>query len=97
MTTFFVTGGAGFVGSALCEKILDENKNNKLVILDKLSYSGNKKYLKNILHLKRVKFIKNDIINSKSYIKWLKKSDVAINVAAESHVDNSFEIIYNNF
>ncbi len=90
MTTFFVTGGAGFVGSTLCEKIIEENKKNKLIILDKLSYSGNVKYLKSILHLKRVKFIKNDLLNTKSYIKFLNKTDIAINVAAESHVDNSF-------
>ena len=67
MKTFFVTGGAGFVGSTLCEKIIAESKNNKLVILDKLTYSGNIKYLKNILYLKRVKFIKGDILNTKYY------------------------------
>ena len=90
MKTYFVTGGAGFVGSTLCERIISENKNNKLIILDKLTYAGNLKYIKNILHSKRVKFIKNDLLNSKSYINFLKNVDVAINVAAESHVDNSF-------
>ena len=66
MKTYFVTGGAGFVGSTLCERIISENKNNKLIILDKLTYAGNLKYIKNILHSKRVKFIKNDLLNSKS-------------------------------
>ena len=90
MKTFFVTGGAGFVGSTLCEKIIADSKNHKLIILDKLTYSGNLKYLKNILHLKRVKFIKGDLLNLKLYSSFLKNADVAINVAAESHVDNSF-------
>jgi len=90
MKTFFVTGGAGFVGSTLCEKIIADNKNNKLIILDKLTYSGNLKYLKNILDSKRVMFIKGDLLNSKLYSSFLKNVDVAINVAAESHVDNSF-------
>ena len=85
-----VTGGAGFVGSTLCEKIIADNKNNKLIILDKLTYSGNLKYLKNILDSKRVMFIKGDLLNSKLYSSFLKNVDVAINVAAESHVDNSF-------
>ena len=90
MKTFFVTGGAGFVGSSLCEKIIEDNSSNKLIILDKLTYSGNRKYLKDILHLKRVKFIKGDLLNPNLYSKFLKNVDVAINVAAESHVDNSF-------
>ena len=39
---------------------------------------------------KRVKFIRADIINTKIYSKHLDQCDLAINVAAESHVDNSF-------
>ncbi len=87
----FITGGAGFVGSHVCEAFFNEFKNSKIIILDKLTYAGNKKFLSSIIKSKRVKFIKSDILNTKNYTKYLNKCDLAINIAAESHVDNSFE------
>ena len=91
MNNFFITGGAGFVGSDLCEAIYFQFKKAKIFILDKLTYAGNKKFLKLIINSNRVKFIKDDVNNIKKYSKILKKCDVAINVAAESHVDRSFK------
>ena len=91
MNNFFITGGAGFVGSDLCETIYFQFKKAKIFILDKLTYAGNKKFLKLIINSNRVKFIKDDVNNIKKYSKILKKCDVAINVAAESHVDRSFK------
>lgn len=88
---FFVSGGAGFIGSQLCEKIYESFPNSKLIIYDKLTYAGNIKFLYSIIKSKRVKFIRGDIINQKKYSKFLKKVDFAINVAAESHVDRSFK------
>jgi len=90
MKSYFVTGGAGFVGSHLCEEIFFSNKSSKLIILDKLTYAGNKSFLTNIINSPRVKFIKGDILDFKIYKNYLRNIDVAINVAAESHVDNSF-------
>jgi UDP-glucose 4,6-dehydratase len=90
MKQIFITGGAGFIGSHLCEKIFNNYKNTKIVILDKLSYSGNLFFLTNIIKSKRVKFIKGNILDYKKYNNFLKNSDIAINVAAESHVDRSF-------
>ena len=87
---FIITGGAGFVGSHLCEKILFKFPNAYLIIIDKLTYAGSKKNLINIYNNKRVKFIKADIIDFTNYEKFIKNADFAINVAAESHVDNSF-------
>ena len=86
----FITGGAGFIGSHVCEVFFDKFKNSRLIILDKLTYAGNKKFLSSIIKSKRVKFIKGDILNTKKYSSYLKNCDLAINIAAESHVDNSF-------
>ncbi len=91
MKKIFVTGGAGFIGSHICEEIFRSFKNSKIIVLDKLTYAGKKKYLEKIINSKRVKFIKGDIRNYNIYRKYLKNADVAINVAAESHVDNSFK------
>ena len=91
MNKFFITGGAGFVGSHLVEKIFYAYPKSKIIVLDKLTYAADKKYLKNILKSRRVKFLKLDINNSKKYKIFLKKVDLAVNVAAESHVDNSFK------
>ena len=55
-----ITGGAGFIGSNLCDYLLE--KNNKLVILDNLE-TGN---IKNLLKSKnKIKFFKVDITNMK--------------------------------
>ena len=90
MRRIFITGGAGFIGSHISEEIFHTFKKSKIIVFDKLTYAGNKLYIKNIINSPRVKFVKGDINNYYSYTKLLKKVDLAINIAAESHVDNSF-------
>ena len=90
MRRIFITGGAGFIGSHISEEIFHTFKKSKIIIFDKLTYAGNKHYIKNIINSSRVQFVKGDINNYYSYAKLLKKVDLAINIAAESHVDNSF-------
>jgi len=87
----FITGGAGFIGSHVAELFFKEFNNSKIYILDKLTYAGNKKFLSSIINSPRVKFIQCDINNVKKYNLHLKNCDLAINIAALSHVDNSFK------
>ena len=44
MKRIFISGGAGFVGSHLCEKIFKNYKNSKIIILDKLTYAEIKNF-----------------------------------------------------
>jgi dTDP-glucose 4,6-dehydratase len=81
-----VTGGAGFIGSNLCNKLA---KQEKVIVIDKLSYAGN---IQNInAESKNISFHKKDILdkNFLSGIADIEKIDVLINFAAETHVDNS--------
>ncbi len=88
----FITGGAGFIGSHICEELYKKIPNSKLVILDKITYAANLKFISHLIKdKKRVKFIKADIIDNTKYKKKIKNFDIAINVAAESHVDRSFK------
>jgi dTDP-glucose 4,6-dehydratase len=86
----FITGGAGFIGSHVSEAFFNNFEGSEIIILDKLTYAGNKKFLSSIINSKRVKFIKGDILEINKYKKFLKNCDLAVNIAAESHVDNSF-------
>ena len=90
MKSFFITGAAGFIGSHVCEKIIEQYPKAKIFVLDKLTYAGNIKFIKHLILKKKIKFIKGDIINSNVYSRYLNNIDCAINIAAESHVDNSF-------
>ena len=85
-----VTGGAGFIGSALSKYIIS-NTNFNLVILDKLTYSSDFNSLNNILNNPRVKFIKGSIGDEKLINKILNEHlpNYIFNLAAETHVDNS--------
>ena len=88
----FITGGAGFIGSHICEELYKKIPNSKLVILDKITYAANLKFISHLIKdKKRVKFIKADILDNTKYEKKIKNFDIAINVAAESHVDRSFK------
>ncbi len=86
----FITGAAGFVGSHLSEKLFTNYNKCKFILFDKITYAANKNFIKNLLKKKNVKFVKNDLLNYKSLETNLRDVDLAINVAAESHVDNSF-------
>lgn len=86
-----ITGGAGFIGSHLAEYLFEKYKKAKIIIIDKITYAANKKYLNSIIKSPRVKFIKQDLCSYTKYIKYLNNCDYAINVAAESHVDRSFK------
>ncbi len=85
-----ITGAAGFIGSHLAEKIYTKYKNSKFILYDKITYAANISYIKKLIKKKNVKFVKNDLLNFRVLEKNLKEVDLAINVAAESHVDNSF-------
>lgn len=89
MKTIFVTGGAGFIGSAFVRLVLEETADVKIVNFDALTYAGN---LENLVGLNdaRHKFIKGDIcVKEEVFAALPENADAIFNFAAESHVDRS--------
>lgn len=89
MRIIFVTGGAGFIGSAFVRLILSEIEDVKIVNFDALTYAGNLENLEGI-HSSRHEFIHADITDRKAVLEALPEgADAIFNFAAESHVDRS--------
>ncbi len=89
MKTIFVTGGAGFIGSAFIRLILDETSDVEIVNFDALTYAGNLENLKD-LDQARHRFVKGDICRKEEVLNALPNdADAIFNFAAESHVDRS--------
>ena len=94
-----VTGAAGFIGSNFVHYYVEKYPDDKLVVLDKLTYAGNLGNLAPFITLEgdsvdeRVKFIKGDICDRELVRKIFSDEDIAgvIHFAAESHVDNSIK------
>jgi dTDP-glucose 4,6-dehydratase len=82
----FVTGGAGFIGSAYVRAVLAEEQAD-VTVLDILSYSGNRANLP--ASHPRLKFIQGDISDSSLLRELLPGHDAIVHFAAESHVDRS--------
>jgi len=97
MKTLLVTGVAGFIGSRLAELILESRENVledcSVIGLDKLGYSGRIENLVNLERSSRFRFIQGDISDAEIVKKIYKDHDIdtTLNVAAESHVDNSIK------
>ena len=87
-----VTGGAGFIGSAVVRHIIKDTKNT-VVNIDKLTYAGNLESLSYIENEKRYFFEKIDICDRSSLDKIFLKyqPDAVMHLAAESHVDRSID------
>ena len=85
-----VTGGAGFIGSALCRHLVGETGDNILNI-DKLTYAANLNSLNSISEDPNYTFLQEDICNQAGIEKAFNefRPDAVIHLAAESHVDRS--------
>ncbi len=85
-----ITGGAGFIGSALVRHIINKS-NDQVLCIDKLTYAGNLKNLESIFKNDRFNFEKIDICDHKMLVKafFKYKPHAVMHLAAESHVDKS--------
>jgi dTDP-glucose 4,6-dehydratase len=89
---FLVTGGAGFIGSALVRHILAATGHDVLVV-DKLTYAGNLDSLQSVKDHQSFRFVRADIADAAAVKAALAdfEPDVIVHLAAESHVDRSID------
>lgn len=90
--TIIVTGGAGFIGSAVIRELIN-NTAHQVINLDKLTYAGNLESLKSIDSNDRYKFEQVDICDAEEVKRVFKthQPDIIMHLAAESHVDRSID------
>ena len=91
MKTYLITGGCGFIGSNYVRYILSNEKECRIVNLDKLTYAGNPKNLSDVDNDDRYIFVHGDICDEKVVDEIFSDyhPDIVFNFAAESHVDRS--------
>ena len=92
MKTYLVTGAAGFIGVNFVKYMLEKYGTNiKIVVLDKLTYAGNKDSIQEEIDSKKIDFVKGDIGNRELVEDIFSRYDIdyVVNFAAESHVDRS--------
>ena len=90
--TIMVTGGAGFIGSALVRHLINETQ-CQVINVDKLTYAGNLENLKTVADNNRYHFEQVDICDSNAIERIFRQyqPDFVMHLAAESHVDRSID------
>jgi dTDP-glucose 4,6-dehydratase len=91
-TTIFVTGGAGFIGSAVIRHLLDDTEAH-VVNIDKLTYASNLSSIPQASQHQRYRFSQVDICNGPALRRLFEthQPQCVMNLAAESHVDRSID------
>ncbi len=95
MRSILVTGGSGFIGSHYLNHMLAAHPDYRAIVLDKLTYAGNKQYLCEAAHAapERLEFVRGDLAEE-WFAQWLLdeyQCDLVVHFAAESHVERSLE------
>jgi dTDP-glucose 4,6-dehydratase len=87
-----VTGGAGFIGSAVCRELV-ANPEHRVINVDKLTYAGNLESLRQIEGQPNYRFVRADICDEATILGILRDEQVGavMHLAAESHVDRSID------
>jgi dTDP-glucose 4,6-dehydratase len=91
MNSYLVTGAAGFIGSSFVRQLL--GRNEKIVVLDALTYSGRRESLAEVEADPNLEFVHGDICDAALVSSLIEthRPKAVINFAAESHVDRSIE------
>jgi dTDP-glucose 4,6-dehydratase len=89
---YLITGGAGFIGSAVVRRLIRDTSHHVLVV-DKLTYAGNLDSLASVANSSRYAFIRCDISDGAHMRVIIERfePDVIMHLAAESHVDRSID------
>ena len=92
MKRYLVTGGAGFIGSAVVRHLIRQTPHQVLVV-DKLTYAGNRDNLEPISNDPRLAFLQADIGDQAAMRQAFAefRPDIVMHLAAESHVDRSID------
>jgi len=88
----FVTGGAGFIGSALVRHLI-ENTTHEVLNFDKLTYAGTLSTVERVAGSNRYHFVQGDICNAQAVRAAIAEfqPEIVTHLAAESHVDRSID------
>ncbi|MBK7764547.1 MAG: dTDP-glucose 4,6-dehydratase [Bacteroidetes bacterium] len=86
-----VTGGAGFIGSHVVRRLIQNYPDYNIINFDALTYAGNLENVKDIEHAPNYTFIKGDICDANAVQQALETHQIntIVHLAAESHVDRS--------
>src|SRR5690349_9950474 len=89
---FLVTGGAGFIGSAVVRHLIGSTP-HRVLVLDKLTYAGNLDSLASVVSDPNYSFVRADIVDAHTVHRIFTEfsPDVVMHLAAESHVDRSID------
>lgn len=89
--TLLITGGAGFIGSALARRLVGQG--HRVVNLDKLTYAAAPAALKDVAGKSSYRFVEGDIVDRRLVAELLAGEcvDTIVHLAAESHVDRSID------
>ncbi|MCT2593261.1 dTDP-glucose 4,6-dehydratase [Streptomyces sp. N2-109] len=94
-TRVLVTGGAGFIGSHFTRELLGGAypalAGSRAVVLDKLTYAGNRENLAPVADHPRLEFVHGDIGDAPLVAELARGTDLIVHFAAESHVDRSID------
>jgi dTDP-glucose 4,6-dehydratase len=89
MVEVLVTGGAGFIGSNFVRYALQAHPDWHITTLDKLTYAGRMETLRDLLDHPRHTFVRGDVADSEVACPLVKRAEIVVHFAAETHVDRS--------
>ncbi len=91
MRKLLITGGAGFIGANFVHYWVQHHPNDKIVVLDALTYAGRRENLANIKSSANFTFVHGNICDANLLVKIFKDHHIntVVHFAAESHVDRS--------
>lgn len=93
MKAMLVTGGAGFIGANFVRHRLEHDAENRVIVLDRLTYAGNRANLLPVANHPRFQFVRGDIVDQQLVTQLLERERITcvVHFAAESHVDRSID------